>query len=149
MLSSGIIVSNLQEVGHVHSDLSQTSSIESVFAERKEFYAYYVMPRFGRNLEVLHAEANQHFSAATILKIGANLLDIFRDIHAAGYTYNDLKMDNILVGDATFSKASQQSVRLVDFGFAEKFRCKDGSRKPQSDQQYFRGNMVFAAPSQF
>lgn len=40
------------------------------------------------------------------MSIGNQILDIFRDIHQAGYTYNDLKMDNILVGDATFSKAS-------------------------------------------
>lgn len=130
MLSSGIIVSNIKELGQARSQVSPCSSIESVFVERKEFYAYYVMPRFGRNLEVLHAECNLTFSADTILRIGASLLDIFSDIHSAGYTYNDLKMDNILVGDATFSKTSQHMVRLVDFGFAEKFCRKDGSSKP-------------------
>lgn len=42
VLSSGIIVSNIEEVGQDQSNDSQ--SIQSVFVERKEFYAYYVMP---------------------------------------------------------------------------------------------------------
>ena len=37
------------------------------FVEKKEFYAYYVMPRFGRNLEDLLAECNEQFSTDTIL----------------------------------------------------------------------------------
>lgn len=65
------------------------------------------MPRFGHNMEVLLKEAGQHFTLSTILKIGHDLLDIYRDMHASGYTYNDLKFDNILVGDAAFSRTSQ------------------------------------------
>ena len=115
VISSGIIVSNLEPVEKAKE---ADSSIESVFADRKDFVAYYVMPRFGRNLEVLHAECNFQFSSDTILRIGAGLIDVFHDIHASGYTYNDLKLDNIVVGDASFSQASQHKLRLVDFGFA-------------------------------
>ena len=64
VLSSGIIVSNIEPVEKAKET---DSSIESVFADQKDFVAYYVMPRFGRNLEVLHAECNYQFSSDTIL----------------------------------------------------------------------------------
>jgi hypothetical protein len=32
--------------------------------------------------------------------IGIQLLDLFQILSSAGYTYNDLKLDNIVVGDA-------------------------------------------------
>ena len=66
------------------------------------------------------------FSNKTILLIGIKLLDIIRKIHMAGYTYNDLKLDNILVGDCENSPGSLNEIRVIDFGFADKYRTKDG-----------------------
>jgi serine/threonine protein kinase len=54
------------------------------------------------------------------------LIDIFEQVHSAGYTYNDLKLDNILVGDAEFSMGSRSEIRLIDFGFAAKYLNKKG-----------------------
>ena len=45
----------------------------------------------------------------------------------AGYTYNDLKLDNILVGDCENKPSSLSEIRVIDFGFAAKFLNKDGS----------------------
>ena len=39
------------------------------------------------------------FSHKTIYQLGIRLIDIFERIHDAGLIYNDLKLDNILVGD--------------------------------------------------
>ena len=44
-------------------------------------------------------ERNEPFTEKTVLQIGIQLLDSFRMIHEAGYTYNDLKLDNVLIGD--------------------------------------------------
>jgi len=65
----------------------------------KAFMSYYVMTKYGRNLENIFAEHNYKFSSKTIYQLGIKLLDVIEKIHDAGYTYNDLKLDNILVGD--------------------------------------------------
>lgn len=54
------------------------------------------------------------------------LLEIFERVHDAGFTYNDLKLDNILIGDASQSAFSMHEIRLVDFGFAQKYMDRDG-----------------------
>lgn len=77
------------------------------------------------------------------------LLEIIERIHSSGYTYNDLKLDNIIVGDSDFSDHSLHQLRLVDFGFAERYRKKNGELKDQKDISFFRGNMVFASLTQF
>lgn len=51
--------------------------------------------------------------------IGMRLLEIYERVHLAGYTYNDLKLDNILIG--TKDGKSLHEIRLTDFGFAEKY----------------------------
>ena len=56
-------------------------------------------------------------------------MEIIERIHIAGYTYNDLKLDNIIIGDSDFSDDSLHQLRLVDFGFAERFRKKNGEHK--------------------
>ena len=68
-------------------------------------------------------------------------------IHTAGYTYNDLKLDNILVGNSKGSHLDM--LRLVDFGFAARFLKKDGTHMPVQETEYFRGNMIFASINLF
>ena len=80
--------------------------------------AYYVMPRYGKNLDRLFTEHKHRFSLKTVLQIGIQLVDILDRIHTAGYTYNDLKLDNIVIGDSNFSEYSLHEIHLVDFGFA-------------------------------
>ena len=52
-------------------------------------------------------------------------------MHACGYTYNDIKLDNILVGDHNSSPESLSELRLIDFGFAEKYRKSNGEHVEQ------------------
>jgi serine/threonine protein kinase len=47
-------------------------------------------------------------------------------IHNAGYTYNDMKLDNILVGDHTMNNETLHKIRLIDFGFANRYIDKSG-----------------------
>jgi len=61
--------------------------------------------------------------------LGKKLLKLLEIIHIAGYTYNDLKLDNILFGMKDKIKldyCSQNcfencSINLVDFGFASPY----------------------------
>jgi len=81
--------------------------------------------------------------------IGIKLLEIIEKIHEAGYTYNDLKLDNILVGDNSQEEHSLHEIRLVDFGFAARYMTKEGHHIPQDEVDVFRSNMIFATVNQF
>ena len=50
-------------------------------------------------------------------------------IHDAGYTFNDLKLDNVLVGDAKELPDYQHSlhkIRIIDFGLAKRWAQPNG-----------------------
>ena len=55
------------------------------------------------------------------------MLEIFEKMHYSGYTYNDLKLDNIMIGDQFNSIESLKQIRLIDFGFATKYRDEAGN----------------------
>ena len=103
------------------------------------------MPKYVKNLEHLFEKFDQKFTQKTILLLGISILEIFEKVHASGYTYNDLKLDNILIGDENFSDKSLHQIRLIDFGFAEKFMNPNGTHIMQEDADFFRGNMIFAS----
>lgn len=63
--------------------------------------SFYVMPKYGKNLETYFNQYNQRFRPKTILQLGIKMVEIIEKIHLAGYTYNDLKLDNILIGGYT------------------------------------------------
>jgi len=64
-----------------------------------------------------------------VYHLGAKLVELLQVIHKAGYIYNDLKPDNILLG---YNEQPPQwpelgncfkdlTINLVDFGFATPF----------------------------
>jgi len=107
------------------------------------------MPKYGKNLEQIFRQQNNKLPFQTIIQIGLKLIDIIEMIHAAGYTYNDLKLDNILIGDHQQTEHSMNQVRLIDFGFAQKFIDHEGHHIEQDDVDVFRSNMIFATVDQF
>jgi serine/threonine protein kinase len=72
------------------------------------------------------------------------MMDIIEKIHLAGYIYNDLKLDNILVGNHTFDEKSLHEIRLIDFGFSSRYCDKSGVHLPEQEVDVFRSNMIFA-----
>jgi len=70
-------------------------------------------------------------------------------IHGAGYTYNDMKLDNILVGDYTMNEKTMHQIRLIDFGFATRYLDKQGNHIEDQETDVFRSNMIFATVNQF
>ena len=106
--------------------------------------------KLGDTLEEYLFEREEPFSEKTTLQIGIALMDAFRKIHDAGYVYADLKLDNILVGDAKIlpnSEFSLYKIRLIDFGLAKPYILPDGSHIPQTKDHKFEGNLMFSSPN--
>ena len=61
-------------------------------------------------------------------------------IHEAGYIYNDLKLDNILIGDdmsLPHAVNSLYKIRLIDFGLAKKYLDENGHHVPMKALEHF------------
>ena len=59
--------------------------------------SYIVMPRLGVNLYDLFMERNKMFSRMQIYSLGIQLVNILEQVHSAGFVYNDLKLDNLML----------------------------------------------------
>lgn len=73
-------------------------------------------------------------------------------IHDTGYIYNDLKLDNILIGDdhqLPNAKHSLYKVRLIDFGLAKSYIHESGVHMPMKTETSFQGNLIFASKNTF
>ena len=42
-------------------------------------------------------------------------------VHEIGLVYNDLKLDNIMIGDAMSSPNSMHEIKLIDFGLTTSY----------------------------
>ena len=85
------------------------------------------------------------------------MMDAVKIVHKAGYVYNDLKLDNILVSSKAgleddLSALESAQIHLVDFGFASKYynshKTAEGVRHchiPEGDLDCFTGNMINAS----
>ena len=62
----------------------------------------------------------------TVCQIGINMVHLFEHLHKIGKIYNDLKLDNILVGDKDSSQESLAKITLIDFGLCSSYLDKDG-----------------------
>ena len=126
--------------------LAKESTIES------QIWSYIVQEKLGKTMEHYLFERNEPFSEKTVLQIGIQLIDAFKMIHEAGYTFNDLKLDNVLIGDACELPNHEQSfhkIRLIDFGLCKKWHEADGSHIAMKTERIFQGNMIFASKNAF
>lgn len=79
-------------------------------------------------------------------------------VHEAGYVFNDLKLDNLLLDyginyDQLRNSQSdifkENSVNMIDFGFATRYIDKKTKEHLDKEEiNTFRGNMVFASLNQ-
>ena len=58
------------------------------------------MQKHGINLDLVFNSYNMSFSMKTICQLGIRVINILEAVHEAGYVYNDIKLDNILIGDS-------------------------------------------------
>jgi serine/threonine protein kinase len=60
--------------------------------------AWVIMPRYGYNIEYIALKMDFKLLKTSIYDIGTAILATLESIHKAGYVYNDLKLDNLMVG---------------------------------------------------
>ena len=112
-----------------------------------------VLKRYGDTLEKFLFKRNEPFTLACTIKIGIRVLEQLRLIHEAGFTYNDLKLDNILVGecrDEPNYKYTQHRIRIIDFGLVKRWMDKSNNGHcKKKRERYFQGNMIFASKNAF
>ena len=72
--------------------------------ESSKIYMYLVMPRLGMNLHDFFKERNSDYTEKSICSLGIQLINILEKMHTAGFIYNDLKLDNLLLDFGADSK---------------------------------------------
>ena len=98
----------------------------------------------------------ERFSKESTLSLGIQLLNILEQIHNAGYIYNDLKLDNLMVMHqftTDFLNSGNifldNEVAVIDFGFATRYlRRKSGEHTRNKLLSEFRGNFLYASTNQ-
>lgn len=55
------------------------------------------------------------------------MLDTIELLHETGRTYNDLKLNNIMVDT---DERKDTKITLIDYGFADEYRNKNGEHIP-------------------
>ena len=61
-----------------------------------------------------------------------------------GYVHNDLKLDNVLVGDKDSSFESLGEIKLIDLGFNTRYVTRQGEHIME-ELKYSKGNIAFAS----
>jgi len=115
-------------------------------------WSYIVQEKLGDTLENYLFKKDEPFSEKTTLQVGIQLLDSLKMIHEAGFTFNDLKLDNVLIGDAQELPEQMDSlhkIRIIDFGLAKKYVDANGQHIQQTGEKLFQGNMIFASKNAF
>ena len=63
-------------------------------------WSYFIQEQLGKTMDTYLEQRNEPFSFKTAVQIGITLLEQFKVMHEAGYCQNDLKLENILIGNA-------------------------------------------------
>ena len=92
-------------------------------------------------------QTHRSFTEKTVIQTGLQLVEKLQAIHERGYLYNDLKPDNIVVGDFDGQKLGE--IRLIDFGISKKYLDEHGNHIQKSNESIFRGNMIFSSINAF
>ena len=90
--------------------------------------------------------------------LGISLLNGLEKIHNAGYVYNDLKLDNLMLDQGVNIKEmisrdddifENVAINFVDFGCATPFLESDGQTHVQKiELEFFKGNKLFSRLNQ-
>ena len=77
-------------------------------------------------------------SKSTILRLGQCLVRKVQLLHEQGYVHGDVKPSNLVVD-------TELNLYFVDFGFAHKYREREGRHIPDVDPGYFEGTTLYAS----
>lgn len=123
---------------------------------------FLVCQRFGTTLHAIIEKHNGPFSHQTAHQIGIQLCDLIKELHSVGYVYNDLKADNICIGEYMTDEQIERLplreqlkhtlvLKLIDFGVSTKYSRIDPITNNQIHIAHritsnFYGNFAFASP---
>ena len=137
--------------------IEKTDASELDYSNAKIF-TYVVMPRLGKNLDKVSKKRKAQFTKEEVCSLGIQLVNILEQVHNAGFIYNDLKLDNLLLDADTDIKNVFKTdddifdiinVNLIDFGYVTKYQ--DSTTKQHislSKVDKFRGNIAFSSVHQ-
>ena len=85
------------------------------------------------------------------------MTELLRDFHNCGYIYNDLKPENVCVGDHVkdfkdFRELNLHELKLIDFGLSSPYLVKDKNGTMvhiKKGYKQFQGNIAFASYNSF
>lgn len=103
------------------------------------------MEQLGQTLQHYLIQRGKAFSLKTVCQLGLRLIQQFEELHNIGKIYNDLKLDNILVGDKESSPQSLSDIRLIDFGLCTDYLDSSGRHIEMTNQSTFHGNMAMGS----
>ena len=75
-------------------------------------YRFLIMERFGKDLQKIFQTGKKKFPPKAAYTIAVKVLDTLEYIHAQGYVHNDIKAQNLLLGEGFFHAS-----KLVDGQF--------------------------------
>lgn len=118
-------------------------------SESLRLNTFYIMPLYEMNLKQYLSKLDGVRKIEKIIDVTNKLVTIFKYIHCAKRTFNDLKLENIMV-NTNGDLAADPEVFLIDFGFAKKFLKKDGKNHIEESKtlDVFTGNIHFASVRQ-
>lgn len=98
------------------------------------------MDKFGDSLCQVVEHSPASLSQETVACLGVELVSAMETLHDLGFVYNDLKPDNILIGDDSIkqyisqkakgfeeSDMANHKLRLIDFGLASRYLDNEGN----------------------
>ena len=110
------------------------------FRIRDKEYHFIIMKKLGKSLSDYFKTT---FSISTICQFGIKMLNSLEKLHAIGRVHNDLKLDNILIGDANGSSLGK--ITLIDFGLSTSFYDFQGKHIAQAQNPTGKGNAGFSS----
>ena len=107
-------------------------------------FSFIILEKLGQTLASYLDARNKPFSLKTVCQIGINLIEALEYLHSFGQLHNDLKLDNILIGDQYSSIESLKEIKLIDFGLSTSFLGPNGAHIKQ-EQIHTKGNYAFVS----
>ena len=98
-LSMSESIGQLSEAEH-----DQAAAMKEVFLRRTTTNYCVVMDKFGDSLCQVVEHSPTVLSQETVAHLGAELVSAIESIHELGFVYNDLKPDNVLIGDESIKQ---------------------------------------------
>uniref|UniRef100_A0A8R1U1T5 Protein kinase domain-containing protein n=3 Tax=Onchocerca TaxID=6281 RepID=A0A8R1U1T5_ONCVO len=103
---------------------------------------YVIMQLLGPDLGKLRrCFKDKKFSLTTALRLSIQTLDRIETLHNTGWLSRDIKANNFAIG----LKNDNQTVYIFDFGFARRFRDKEGKFYPPRSSAALMGSIYYSS----